>query len=399
MTTKGRKGSITQLEPNKPKGKCRKWKLVIPLGKDPLTGKYPQKCKRFTGTYTEAVIALEEFRASFTKGELVRKDSWTFEEFIPIFLDMRKNCGRIAKGTFKRDVDNLQSLSFLLGKIRLQEIDSVVLNRAYRDLMSGKSRSGKNLSGTYVHDIHCKASLLFDYAVVLKKIGKNPCADATPPKIDTAEKRALDIVKVRELLEVLDPTNFEELAVLLVVVQGVRRGETVGLSSGDLSFKYRTLAILRTEDDDGDLNKTKTSSSKRLLPMSRLAYKALRARKLYQMRTYAKKAPHLCVFNRFGHVRGLKPETPIIASDFGERIKPHSVTTWWRRHRAGYDLEGWTLHELRHTFLSIAAMNNVHPSVMQDLAGHATSRTSLDIYTHVNMDAKRDAMETIDKAL
>lgn len=32
---------------------------------------------------------------------------------------------------------------------------------------------------------------------------------------------------------------------------------------------------------------------------------------------------------------------------------------------------------------------------MQSLAGHASSKITMDIYTHVNMDAKRDAVERL----
>lgn len=56
-------------------------------------------------------------------------------------------------------------------------------------------------------------------------------------------------------------------------------------------------------------------------------------------------------------------------------------------------MEGWTLHELRHTYLTILAVNGVNPKVMRELAGHARMATALEIYTRVNMDAKRGVDE------
>ncbi len=35
---------------------------------------------------------------------------------------------------------------------------------------------------------------------------------------------------------------------------------------------------------------------------------------------------------------------------------------------------------------------------MQELAGHYSSQITMDIYTHVNMDAKREAVATVSKA-
>lgn len=42
-------------------------------------------------------------------------------------------------------------------------------------------------------------------------------------------------------------------------------------------------------------------------------------------------------------------------------------------------------------------MGGVHPKVMQELAGHHSSQITMDIYTHVNMDAKREAVEAVSK--
>ena len=49
----------------------------------------------------------------------------------------------------------------------------------------------------------------------------------------------------------------------------------------------------------------------------------------------------------------------------------------------------------RHTYLTLLALNGVHPEVMQELAGHYSSQITMDIYTHVNMDAKREAVQAV----
>lgn len=51
----------------------------------------------------------------------------------------------------------------------------------------------------------------------------------------------------------------------------------------------------------------------------------------------------------------------------------------------------------RHTFLTLAAKQGVYPSVMQRLAGHSNARVTMEIYTHVNLDAKRDAMKALEQ--
>ena len=49
------KGSLIKLEKDKDNSKCRKWKIVLYLGRDPLTKKHQQKAKRFSGTYVSDI--------------------------------------------------------------------------------------------------------------------------------------------------------------------------------------------------------------------------------------------------------------------------------------------------------------------------------------------------------
>lgn len=58
-----------------------------------------------------------------------------------------------------------------------------------------------------------------------------------------------------------------------------------------------------------------------------------------------------------------------------------------------------TIHELRHTYLTMLAESGVHPTVMQELAGHSSSEITLEIYTHVQMGQKIAAVEGLDALL
>ena len=75
---------------------------------------------------------------------------------------------------------------------------------------------------------------------------------------------------------------------------------------------------------------------------------------------------------------------------------PHSSTRWWTRERKGLGLEGWTLHELRHSYITELARRKVDPKVLQTIAGHAKFSTTMDIYTHVDMEDKKDALKVVD---
>lgn len=72
---------------------------------------------------------------------------------------------------------------------------------------------------------------------------------------------------------------------------------------------------------------------------------------------------------------------------------------WWKRDREGLGAGDFCMHELRHSYLTALTRAGIHPRVMQELAGHANSQITMDIYTHVNMDGKREAAEVLERAM
>lgn len=156
-----------------------------------------------------------------------------------------------------------------------------------------------------------------------------------------------------------------------------------------------TVHVCHSYDDAGNLSKPKTKAGNRILPLPDIAFDALEQLADVLTTFFKSYAPDLLIKDEEGAIVGLSDDAPVISDRLGNRIHPAGLGHWWYNHRAGYGLDGWTLHELRHTFLTLAAEKGVHPSVMQKLAGHSTSRLTMDIYTHVNMDAQRDAMDNL----
>ena len=152
------------------------------------------------------------------------------------------------------------------------------------------------------------------------------------------------------------------------------------------------ITIRRSYDHFGNLKSTKTRAGVRRLPMASFVARALKLHQDAQasfLNTLAEKKDE--------RLRQAE-ETPVMVSSKGLRVNPNNFAAHWRRDRKSLGVDGWCLHELRHSYLSMLALEGVHPKVMQDLAGHADSRTTMDIYTHVNMSQKRcaaDALEAV----
>ena len=52
-------------------------------------------------------------------------------------------------------------------------------------------------------------------------------------------------------------------------------------------------------------------------------------------------------------------------------------------------------HMLRHTFISNLANNGVEPQIAKELARHSDIATTMNIYTHVNEDKQKQAINNV----
>jgi integrase len=388
-------GYIVQRDKSKPKSKCRKWELRVPTGLDPRTGKYKTKSRRFNGTYTEAKKALREFVDEIEHDSVQGRTSYTFEEYCERFLERRALGKEVAETTQKRQRWQFKAACRHIGKANLASITPAMLDDMYIAMLKGDTLSGKPSSGSYVNQIHDNITLVFEQAKKEGILVKNPCDAANPPKMDTKEKRALNPDRAHVFIAMLDEKDDRECAYLLAITMGLRRGEICGLSWGDIDFERGIVDISHSYDTLGNLKGTKTKAGMRLLPLPENVAEALREHKKAQKERYDRtnqwRKPEE------GYIEQTD-ESPVISDISGGRVLPSNLSRWWTEDRAKYGLEGWCLHELRHTYLTMLALSGVHPKVMQELAGHYSSQITMDIYTHVNMDAKRDAVAAVSKA-
>ena len=386
------KGSIIQVEKDKPASRCRSWKLQVSLGKDPRTGKYRRATKRFAGTYSQANMALREFVQEVEGNNVQGKTGWTFSSYAKRYLERRGAKREAAPSTIKKQHDQFKAANMHIGELPLERITPAVLDEMYMAMLSGETLSGKPSGGSYVNQIHDNLTLVFAQAVEEGLLSANPCDKATPPKMDIKPKKALSKEQVTELIERLDPRQPRDLAYLLAVTLGLRRGEISALEWRDIDFEGRCVSITRAVDTLGNVKGTKTKAGTRILPLPDITFNALKEAMVAQALQFAKTNSFRTLEE--GYLEQ-GPQTPVVASKKGERLYPSSLSRWWSEDREGYGLATFTLHELRHTYLTMLARSNVHPKVMQELAGHYSCQITMDIYTHVNMLAKQEAVSAV----
>lgn len=385
---------------DKPNGKCRIWKLVVSLGRNPKTGKYDQKSRTFRGTLTEARAERARLAGDAAEGKAVVRRPWTVEGYADHFCGLREADGGLAKRSLMDDRCRMREICHVIGKMRLQDLTPDVIEGAYRALREGDSPSGRPLSGTTLAAVHAFTRRMLAHAAKTGVIAANPCDDVAAPRRDTKEKRALSPRALEALLDRLDPADPYHCAVMLAGSLGLRRGELCALSAGDIDLDARSIYVRHGIDPDGELKEPKTTAGKRRLPLTDALALKLAAR-LERLVAAARARGGSTVVSVVGGraVELPAPDAPLLTGRDGGRLTATAFSSWWDAHREALGVGDLTLHELRHTFISIAAAQGVHPSVIQRLAGHSDPSITLGVYTHVNLDAKRAAVDAVEEAI
>ncbi len=175
------------------------------------------------------------------------------------------------------------------------------------------------------------------------------------------------------------------LAAILCLNTTARGCELKGLQWSDVDLFNRTLTI----------RKSKTAAGERMVPLTDVSLSAL-ARLRRRAEGFGKVEPSHYVFAAFVPkftFSGKKViDYNITAFDPTRHVK--SWRTAWRTLTKKAGLPGFRFHDLRHCAITQLAENGTSDSTIMAIAGHV-SRRMLERYSHVRMEAKRNAMETL----
>jgi integrase len=179
-------------------------------------------------------------------------------------------------------------------------------------------------------------------------------------------------------------------AFVLLLLYGMRRGEVLGLRWQDVDLDEGTLRIRQQIGRvSGELRTgpVKTRAGNRDLPIPSLARSALLIRQQQQIADRD-------VLGRAWQDTGL-----VFTTRSGRPIEPRNLVRSFRRICDHNKLRVIKVHHLRHTTASLLKKLRVPPRDAQMILGHANISTTMQIYTHVDEEARNDAITGLDKLL
>jgi integrase len=220
-------------------------------------------------------------------------------------------------------------------------------------------------------------------------IAKNPADDASAPGGSSPE---MSYWTPAEMLAFLAATKDDRMSAVyrLALATGFRRGELLGLRWSDVDLDAGTVSVkqARTRVRKGAVTgPPKTARSKRTISLDAGTVAELRSWKTRQTR------------ERMAAGARLRDSGYVVTLRDGRPPKPERFSIWYRAavRRAG--LRPIRLHDLRHTYVTVARSRGTSLDTISLRVGHAKTSITSDIYSHVLRQDDEAAAEAIGAAL
>nr|BBH95174.1 site-specific integrase [Thermogemmatispora argillosa] len=253
-----------------------------------------------------------------------------------------------------------------LGSIRLEQLSPQMVQKFYVQKLQA-------LSPKTIRDIHGVLHRALQTAVDWKMLAWNVCDVVRPPRLGRAKRKALSLEEVHRLLEAARGHRLEPM-IILALVTGMRRGELLALTWGDIDWKARSVEVCKTVEYFPHVgyveDEPKTEAGKRHIILPVFAMELLkqhRAKQEEAKRVQSSKwQDHDLVFP---NQRGGYLSPRYVEKTFGRLAKTAGLKV--------------TFHSLRHTASTLLRSMGVDIKVIQAMLGHSSIQVTADIYSHV----------------
>ena len=319
---------------------------------------------RETGTLADA--------RGLTTGEFL--DQWLAEVIQP----------SVRPWTFKGyEVHVRMHLKPAIGRIPLEKLTAIDVQR----FVNLKSQSG--LKPKTVRYMLGTLRNALNQAMRWELVSRNVAMLADGPRVEQFEIHPLTPDEARQFLTSIRGDRLEALY-SVALTMGLRQGEALGLRWQDVDLDMGYLRIskqLQRINGKLQLVEPKTRRSRRSLAMPATIGAALRdhqARQLTERRAAG---------SRWAET-GLVFTTPI-----GTGLEGTAITKDFHRKLEHARLPQRRFHDLRHSCATLLLVQGVSPRVVMDVLGHSQIGLTMNTYSHVIPDLRREAAQRMDELI
>ena len=272
-----------------------------------------------------------------------------------------------------------------IGSIKLTKLTGRDIQKMYNDVKAKgqirkKADGDASMSASYVRGLHMMLHNCLDRAVKERLIIRNPTEDCIVPKLEKKEMHILHPEDISAYLKEADRRGVLAMF-FLELTTGLRKGELVALLWSDLDEQSMTLNVCKqavgVKGGGVKVTRPKTETSIRRISLSQETIDVLKREH--------EKHPELEIMFPSPKTLGM--------------YYPDSVTAIHNKILKSAGLPHIRLHDLRHTFATLALQNGVDVKTVSSILGHYDAGFTLRTYTHVTTKMQEEAAATMGKLI
>jgi len=347
----------------------------------------PERVSLYGKTRKEVATKLTNFLNDYENGTLPNPRALTLGQWLDEWMAQYKK-NQLKPTTYVSYSNHINNhIKPFFGTCQLADLHSLHMQKFVNEL------SSKGLSPASVYSVIKVLKCAIKKAYRTDLIQKEVTQGLDLPKGEKAPRKPFTVEQQEAFIEIAKTTQHGNVFIFGLFT-GMRIGELLGLRWQDINIEEKYLRVnmalnyVKDVDDPNsrwrrELDKPKTQSSRRDIPLKPAAIKLLRAIKLEQTELRLKLGT------------GYEDSNAVFATKFGKTLDRNNMQRIFKRICAQADMEGFSIHNLRHTFASLSHAQGMDIKILQEILGHASITETADTYTHLTIDTKRQAMEKL----
>lgn len=369
-------GTICQLADGRYQGR-------IMIGLNPETKK-PVRKAVYGKSSKEVRDKLKAIREQMENGKKVTKmTKLTYSQWLDEFLakDVKPSVRLTTYENYKGIIE--KHIKPALGAKLLRDLIAEDFHELKRIKLEGDADGRGKKSPNTVRLIYLICKMSMRQAKQRGHVPDNVLNDVAAPRKPRKEIHPLPETDVFKLFRNIRNERLFP-AFYLLVKTGMRRGELLGLKWEDIELEagrlYIKRSLVKTNAKGVQFSEPKTARSRRMIPLNVEVVKVLREHRTRQDEEKQKLGENY------------QDSGMVFCREDGVPIYPDVLNGYFNRYLAKAGLPHYRVHDLRHTFATLMLKEDVHAKIVQDILGHASISTTLDIYSHVVPGLKEQAM-------
>ncbi|MBE6910358.1 MAG: site-specific integrase [Ruminococcaceae bacterium] len=314
--------------------------------------------------------------------DVARAGEYTVEKWVKTWYDLysKPNIREKTQKYYETFIN--RHIIPMLGDIKLGKLTGRDIQKMYNEVREhgrirvSQKESNPGMSAAYVRGLHMLLHNCLNRAVKERLILRNPTEDCIVPKVEKTEMKILKPEDIGTYLKEAERRGV--LAIFyLELCTGLRKGELTALLWEDVDVETKTISVSKqavgVKGGGVKITRPKTETSIRKIAIPQ-------------------QVVDLLVAEHEKH-----PDSPYLFTSpvTGKMYHPDSIVNMHKRILESTGLEHIRLHDLRHTFATLALQNGVDIKTVSGMLGHYDAGFTLRTYTHATDRMQEQAAATM----